>query len=74
MSIDTLNYILSKYYESLTATQYLYQNEIKNPSEYVYENEDITSPRTKYKIEIDMYQRLIDSIEELRDNLVNINL
>lgn len=64
MSIDTINYLLSKYYEGLTEREYLYRQELENPSCYT----DI-EPKVKYKVEINLLKKLIEDLEELRDSL-----
>lgn len=66
MSIETINYLLAKYYEILTSTQYLYQNELKEPSVYLTEEVDL---KIRYKIEIQLLERLIEKLEELKDSL-----
>lgn len=71
MSIETINYLLSKYYEALSSTQFLYQNELTNPSTYKIEE---IEPKIRYKAEIDLLKRLIDELEKLKDSLRNFNI
>jgi len=71
MSIDTINYLLSKYYESLTNLQYFYQNELVNPS--VYTSGEI-EPKIRYQAEINLMKKLIDQLEELKSNLEDFNI
>lgn len=66
MSIDTINYLLAKYYDSLTSIQYLYQDEIEKPSNYPAGS---IKPITRYKVEINLMKRLIEELEELKRNL-----
>lgn len=70
MSIDTINYLLSKYYDTLSNTQYLYQNELENPGNCVGEIE----PKIKYQIEIDLMKRIIEQLEELKSNLESFSI
>ena len=71
MSIDTINYLLSKYYDSLTSMQLLYQNELENPSSYP---DDSVEPKIRYKVEIDLMKKLIEQLEKLKDNLESFNI
>lgn len=74
MSIETINYLLAKYYETLTNTQYLYQEETNNPSTYSMENEDAVSPKQRYRIEINLLKSIINELEELKDKLKDFEI
>lgn len=66
MNIESINFLLTKYYAYLSSTQYLYQNELKEPSTYP---EGKVQPLIKYKVEIEYLEMLIKELEELKDSL-----